>query len=125
MRNRRQRRHRAILPIKIVSATKGTSCVAHTVDISASGARVVVTDTFEEGTTVSVEYKHRRTPAKVIWCRPVKGRTFDQEIGLRLENAGTTFWGLSLPLCEEDDQPLDSGTMPFEKVMSLISPKRV
>ena len=108
----------------IVCATKGTSCVAHTVDISASGARLIVTEVFTEGTLVSVEYKHRRTPATVIWCRPVKGRTFDNEVGLRLENAGTAFWGLSLPLCEEDDEPLESGMMPFEKVMSLISHKR-
>lgn len=74
---------------------------------------------------VSVEDKHRRTPARVVWCRPVKGRKFDHEVGLNLAHAGTTFWGLNLPLCEEDDEPLESGTMPFEKVMGMIAQKRV
>jgi hypothetical protein len=86
---------------------------------------VVVTDVFTEGTTVSVEYKHRRTAARVVWCRPVKGRKFDHEVGLHLAHAGTTFWGLNLPLCEEDDEPLESGAMPFEKVMGMIAQKRV
>lgn len=124
MRNRRQRRHKAILPIRIISTTDGTTSVAHTTDISASGARIVVTSGLTEGSSVTVEFKHRRTAARVVWCKPVKDRGFDHEAGLQLVNAGTTFWGVNLPLCEEDEELLETGSMPFERVMSLIG-KRV
>jgi hypothetical protein len=79
----------------------------------------------QEGTSVTLEFKHRRVAARVAWCRPVKDRAFDHEVGLELANSGTNFWGIELPLCEIDEEPLEAGSMPFEKVMTLIGTKRI
>jgi len=76
------------------------------------------------GTIISVEYKHRRTTGKVVWCKAVKGRKYDHELGLRLENAGTAFWGVNLPVREPDTDSMELNAIPFSKVMTLLSSKR-
>ena len=94
MRNRNQRRAKGILPIKVVLGDT-TVVLAHTLDISASGVRVVLTRDLRPGATVTVEYKHRRAAGTVVWCRAVKGSKYDHEVGVHLQNAGAKFWGVS------------------------------
>ena len=122
MRNRGQRRQRAILPLKIVQS--GTTYLGHTLDISASGARVIMTTELPTETAVTVEYKHRRVAAKIAWCRPMKGRKYEFEFGLKLQNAGSDFWGVKLSQSDPDLDPAEVAKMPFAKVMTLLTLKR-
>jgi hypothetical protein len=125
VRNRNQRRRKAILPLKLVSLEDKTTYLGHTLDISASGARVIVTCNLARDLGITVEYKHHRANAKVVWCRPVKGRKYEYELGVKMQNSGSDFWGISLALREPDQDADELSRMPFSKVMSLISPKHL
>jgi hypothetical protein len=118
-RNREQRRQKAILPLKI--NVEGETYLAHTLDISASGARAVMTSQLASGSVALVEFKHRRARATVVWCRPMKGRKYEYEIGLRMQNAGREFWGVRMSLHDPDVDVDAMATLPFAKVMSLLT----
>jgi hypothetical protein len=122
MRNRGQRRQRAILPLKV--SANGEVHLGHTLDISASGARLVMTTELQSETLLTIEYKYRRSIAKVSWCRPMKGRKYEYELGIRFQNTDDDFWGVKLSLHDQDIGPNEVAAMPFNKVMSLITPKR-
>ncbi len=117
---RTQRRRKAILPLKVLVNVADKIHLAHTLDISASGARVVLADRLAPRTAVTVENKHRRTRGIVVWCRPLHESKYDHEIGIRLENAGSTFWGINLPL-NELDSPEDVAAIPFRQFASSLS----
>jgi hypothetical protein len=121
VRNRNQQRQRAILPVKIVSGV--LSLLGHTLDISAYGARVVVLSEIAAASNVIIEFKHRRANATISWCRPVKGRKYEYELGLRMRNSGCDFWGVKLSTHDLDVDPSEAARMPFEKIMTLLSPK--
>lgn len=120
MANRSQRRHRAILPVKII--TNGNVLVGHTLDISAHGAKIVVLSDIPSGTEVKIDYKHRRVTADVVWCRPAAKRKYEYELGLRLRSAHVDFWGVVLS--ERDpDTAVDSAKDVPANVISMLSPK--
>lgn len=121
MGKRNQRRQKAILPLKITLNADGKGHLAHTLDISASGARLVLTTQVPVNTPVSLEFKRRRVSGVVVWCKPVKGSKFDHEIGLRLLDSGTSFWGVALPMKEYDVEPNELEPIPYEKVASMLS----
>ncbi len=121
MRNRSQRRQRAILPLKV--SADGQMHLGHTLNISASGARLVMTTELSSEAVITIEYKYRRTVAKVTWCRPMKGRKCEYEVGIRLQNSLGDFWGVKLSLHDRDIDPNDASAMPFAEVMTLLTLK--
>jgi hypothetical protein len=124
MKNRSQRRKKAILPVKIAIPGTSRTYLTHTLDISASGVRLVLTCALEPGVKVTVEHKRRRVVGIVAWQRPVQGSKFDNEIGIKLQDAGTDFWGIALPLRESDEQESHGiESVPFSKILSLLSAK--
>jgi hypothetical protein len=124
MGKRTQRRQKAILPVRITLSEDGKTHLAHSVDISASGARIIASTPLPVGTAISVEYKHRRVLGTVQWCKSLRDRKFEHEIGLALTNAGTAFWGVQMKLKEVDREQDELETIPYERVAQLLNQKR-
>lgn len=103
MSKRNQRRVKAILPLKVTVVADGQSYLGHTVEISASGARTILPIALDAGSELSLEYKHRRCKARVVWSRLIAGRKSDYEIGLQLLNRELAFWLIDLANQEEDN----------------------
>ncbi len=120
MRKRKQCRQKAVLPLKIVVAVAGKTLLGHTVDISASGARLVLSDQITPGAALTVEFRHRRTSATAVWCRPRANSKYDHEIGIQLQKPGASFWGIDLPL-HEADTPQDLAAIPFSEFVDAAS----
>jgi hypothetical protein len=102
---RRQQRYRGIIPLKImVVAERGPQVIhlAHTADLSPTGCRAILGNSLEVGMEVRIDYKHRRMPFRVVWCRPVENRKYEYEAGLKMLRAEPLFWGEMLPQGEED-----------------------
>jgi len=97
MGNRTQRRVKTVLPVRLGGlGTDGERfvAVAHTIDISASGARlggVVAPVAF--GATVELQYQYRKAKFEVLWV----GRSGDkQQVGLRCLEPSKDLWGTQL-----------------------------
>ena len=103
MSKRNQRRLKAILPLKVMINADGQSYLGHTVEISMSGARTILPVKLDPGSELSLEYKHRRCKAKVIWSKPVPGRKNDHELGLQLLNREQAFWLIDIAAQDEDN----------------------
>ena len=86
----------AILPLKITVASDAQIHFVHTLDISASGARVVMPLALDPGSDLILEYKQNRMKAIVVWSKPMKKSVRDHQLGLRLLNDGRRFWLVEL-----------------------------
>lgn len=82
----------AILPLKVTVGSEGQSHFIHTLDISSTGARVIMPMALDPGCDVVLEYKKRYSKAVVVWAKPARKSTRDYELGLRLLNGGPRFW---------------------------------
>lgn len=82
----------AILPLKIKVGVDTNVHFAHTIDISASGARVIMPLALNPGSDVVLEYKKNRVRAVVVWSKPMNKSARDHEIGMRLLDDGQRFW---------------------------------
>lgn len=69
---------------------------AHTLDISVSGARVIMPLALDPGCDLVLEYKKNRARAVVVWSKPMRKSARDYELGLRLLNDGRRFWLVEL-----------------------------
>jgi hypothetical protein len=118
-RKRKQRRQRAILPLKVFVGVGNNTYLAHTLDISASGARLVLPVRIAPGTAVSIEFRHRRTTGTAIWCTGLRESKYDHVLGIHLPNAGTSFWGIHLAM-NEVDAPEDAAAIPFSQFMQSL-----
>src|SRR5512146_3336205 len=121
MRNRKQRRRKAILPLKVLLSVGGKAHLAHTLDISASGARIVIADRIVPGTSITVEFKHRRSGGTAVWCKPLRDSKYDHEIGICLNNADSAFWGVHLPMKELDAPEDRAATITLPQFINSIS----
>lgn len=101
MSKRNQRRVRAVLPLKITVCADGQRYLAHSIDISASGARMIASVGFDSGTEMSLEYRHRRCKAVAVWSRQIARNEY--QVGLRLLNREQAFWMVDLAMQEEDN----------------------
>jgi hypothetical protein len=108
MGNRRQKRVKTVLPVRlggVDSRGKRFAAVAHTMDISYSGARIggVVADVLE-GEIVDLQYRHRRAKFTVSWARR---NSTDLTLGLRAIDPTKDLWGASLESedCEDVYEP--------------------
>jgi len=86
----------AILPLKVTVGSDAQTHFIHTLDISASGARVIMPMALDPGCDLVLEYKKNRTRAVVVWVKPIKKSSRDYELGLRLLNEGRRFWLVEL-----------------------------
>ncbi len=120
MRNRKQRRQKAILPLKVFVGVGSKTHLGHTLDISASGARIVLAAKIAPGTPISLEFKHRRTTGTAVWCAPLRESKYDHVLGVCLPTAGTSFWGIQLPM-NETDRTEEAAAIPFSQFMESLS----
>jgi len=86
----------AILPLKITIGTEANTHFVHTMDISASGVKVVLPFNLDRGRDVVLEYKKKRARAVVIWSKPMRRNSTDYAIGMQLLDDGQKFWLVDL-----------------------------
>jgi hypothetical protein len=92
---------KAVLPVRLKgkdSAGKPFDELVHTLDVTVSGVRLgsvrrelVVDD------EVSIFYRQRKMPFRVVWTRKMKG-TSEFQVGLRALAQDKEAWGLALPV---------------------------
>ncbi len=116
MSKRNQRRVKAVLPLRITATADGQHYLGHSIDISASGARLILPVSLDPGTEISLEYKHRRCKAMAVWTAPVGKREF--QVGLRLLSRDQSFWLVDLAMQEDDDFSVDAA-MHWDRVWAV------
>jgi hypothetical protein len=82
----------AILPLKVLVGTDTQTHFVHTVDISASGVRIMMPLALDPGLDIVLEYKKNRAKAVVVWSKPMSKTSRDHVIGMRLLDDGQRFW---------------------------------
>ncbi len=92
----RKPRLSAIVPLKITVGTETSTHFVHTLDISASGARVIMPFPLDPGANMILEYKKNRAKAVVVWSRPMSPGSRDHVVGMRLLDDGQRFWLVEL-----------------------------
>jgi len=120
-RERKEVRVRIELPIRLYRTTRGLKLqLAHTVDISNSGARIAgLAEPLEPGEIVKVECGNREAPFRVMWIG-APGTDSAGQVGLECLAADADLWKLNLSQLE-DDKPLlraravQRGLLPQEK----------
>jgi len=120
-RERKEERVRIELPIRLYRTTRGLKLqLAHTVDISNSGARIAgLEEPLELGEIVKVECGNREAPFRVMWIG-APGTVNVRQVGLECLAADADLWKLNLSQLE-DDKPLlraravQRGLLPQEK----------
>jgi hypothetical protein len=64
------RRTRMVYGLRISQASAAQALLAHTLDISYSGAKIGgLRDSLQPGSTLVIHYKHSRAQARVMWSR--------------------------------------------------------
>ncbi len=86
----------AILPLKLTLGSEANTHFVHTMDISASGVKVVLPFNLDRGRDVVLEYKKKRARAVVIWSKPMRRNSNDYAIGMQLLDDGQKFWLVDL-----------------------------
>lgn len=118
---RKEERVRIELPVRLYRAARGPKLqLAHTVDISNSGARIAgLEEPLEPGEIVKVECGNREAPFRVVWIG-AQGTVSAGQVGLECLAADAGLWKLDLRQLE-DDKPLlraravQRGLLPQEK----------
>src|SRR5262249_26657745 len=104
MGGRTQRRVKTVLPIRlggIDSTGKPFMAMAHTIDISHSGARVGgVVAMLTRGGAVELQYRHRKAKFEISWIRSGGN---EQQLGLRALEPLKEIWGASLDTSDFQD----------------------
>lgn len=118
---RKEERVRIELPVRLYRAARGPKLqLAHTVDISNSGARIAgLEEPLEPGEIVKIECGNREAPFRVVWIG-AQGTVSAGQVGLECLAADAGLWKLDLRQLE-DDKPLlraravQRGLLPQEK----------
>ena len=82
----------AILPLKLMIGSDQNTHFVHTLDISASGVRVILPFSLDRGRDVVIEYKQKRARAVVAWSKPMRQSATDYATGMHLLDDGQKFW---------------------------------
>jgi len=95
---RRGNRTKAVIPVRVKgkdSAGRSFEDLAHTLDITASGARLGSIrrelNLFDE---VTVFYRQRKIQFRVVWTKKMKG-TSEFQVGLQATTQDKEAWGMS------------------------------
>jgi hypothetical protein len=98
--NRRSRRTKAVLPLKVFGTTSDGepfSELVHTLDISLTGSRIAgVQQELRAGDVITLQYKYRRATFKVVWVRRPGSDTRIFHVGLECLENSDDFWGVKL-----------------------------
>ena len=94
---RRGNRTKAVLPVKVKGTDKAGKAfedLAHTLDVTAVGARLgVIRHELNLQDEVTVFYRQRKTQFRVVWVRKMQGTT-EFQIGLQALSQDKEGWGL-------------------------------
>ncbi len=120
MGKRTQSRVKAVIPLKVTVTADGQKYLGHTVEISASGARTILPLALDAGTEIVLEHKHRRCKAGVVWSRPVTGRKYEYQIGLRLLNREQVFWLMDLAMRDDEGDFSVKTEMHFDRIWEAL-----
>jgi hypothetical protein len=88
-----------VLPVKIRS--DGNILVAHTLDISAAGARLAVREQLQVGETVTLSRGFNKSQFRIAWVEQRDSREF--HAGLEAIQPLDKFWGVDLA-CEAENR---------------------
>jgi hypothetical protein len=99
MSQRRGNRMKAVLPVRIKgkdSAGKAFDELAHTLDVTAAGARLgSVRRELNVLDEVTVFYRQRKLQFRVVWTKKMKG-TSEFQVGLQAVTQDKEAWGMTL-----------------------------
>ena len=97
---RRSSRTKAVLPVRIKgkdSAGKPFDELVHTLDVTASGARLgSVRRELNVDEEITIFYRQRKLQFRVAWTKKMKG-TSEFQVGLKAVTQDREAWGLALP----------------------------
>jgi hypothetical protein len=93
-------RAKAVLSVWVtVREDDGSTCqqIAHTLDLTSSGVRLgAIRRAFRLEELVTVQYRQRRIPFRVVWSRLLTG-TSEYQVGLEAAGCILETWGLRFP----------------------------
>src|ERR1700758_1107217 len=99
MNQRRKDRTKAVLPVKVKGKdSAGTTFeeLAHTLDVTASGARLgSIRRALNVLDEVTIFFRQRKLQFRVVWTKQLKG-TSEFQIGLQAVTQEKEAWGLNL-----------------------------
>jgi len=91
---------KAVLPVRLKgkdSTGKAFEELVHTLDVTASGARIgSVRRELNVDEEVTIFYRQRKMQFRVVWTKKMKG-TSEFQVGLRATTQDKEAWGLALP----------------------------
>src|SRR5579864_4381394 len=97
MNQRRGTRRKAVLPVKVKgkdSAGKSFEDLAHTLDVTAVGARLgSIRHELNVLDEITVFYRQRKIQFRVVWIKKMKG-TSEFQVGLLAATQEKEAWGL-------------------------------
>ncbi|MBV8051791.1 MAG: PilZ domain-containing protein [Acidobacteriaceae bacterium] len=95
MERRRSKRTKVVLPVKV--SVSGTSQLAHTCDLTYSGARVGgLHKELKKGEIVSLQRGSKKASFKVVWVQQLGPNEI--QVGLQAtQRQNNLFWGVDLP----------------------------
>ncbi len=100
MTQRRGNRLKAVLPVRLKgkdAAGKSFEELVHTLDVTASGARLgSVRHELNVDDEVTVFYRQRKLQFRVAWTKKMKG-TSEFQVGLKAVTQDREAWGMALP----------------------------
>ncbi|MGH9497190.1 MAG: hypothetical protein ACRD3B_19500 [Candidatus Sulfotelmatobacter sp.] len=103
---RRGTRTKAVLPVRIKgkdSAGAAFEDLVHTLDVTASGARLgSIRRALNVLDEVTIFFRKRKLQFRVVWTKQLKG-TSEFQIGLQAVTSEKEAWGLNLP--EQQNTP--------------------
>jgi hypothetical protein len=96
---RKAKRTKMVLPVKLTMS--GTTHLAHTCDLTYSGARVGgLQNQLKNGEIVSVHRGSKKANFKVVWVQQLGPKEI--HVGLQALERQTNFWGVDLSEQERD-----------------------
>ncbi len=114
MDKRSKDRVKAVLPVKVWGndvAGAPYSAVAHTLDITQTGARLgSVRRTFNVGDKLTLQYRQRKAEFRVVWTKQLEGSK-EYQIGLETITHENDPWGLK-PEAKVREVPQPSNLVP-------------
>lgn len=97
---RRGNRTKAVLPVRLKgkdSTGKAFDELVHTLDVTASGARLgSVRRELNVDDEITIFYRQRKMQFRVVWTKKMKG-TSEFQVGLRALTQDREAWGMALP----------------------------
>jgi hypothetical protein len=104
---RRHKRIKMVLPVRVSgrdSSNKPVNELAHTLDITPSGARLgAIRTALKVGDQLTLQYHQRKIQFKVVWVMQLEG-TKEYQIGLESIGGSGETWGLELSDCGSADE---------------------